>query len=60
MPEAGFEPTITASERAKAVHALDRSPTVTSRIDAPRYSVLSMRGVRTGTIKLAVSLVLLY
>jgi hypothetical protein len=27
MPEAGFEPRITASERAKTVHALDRSAT---------------------------------
>jgi hypothetical protein len=29
MPRLGFEPTITASERAKTVHALDRSATVT-------------------------------
>jgi hypothetical protein len=29
MPEVGFEPTITASERAKRVHDLDRSTTVT-------------------------------
>jgi hypothetical protein len=29
MPEVGFEPKITASERAKTVHALDRSATVT-------------------------------
>jgi hypothetical protein len=29
MPEAGFEPMITASERAKTFHALDRSATVT-------------------------------
>jgi hypothetical protein len=29
MPRVGFEPTITASERAKTVHALDRSATVT-------------------------------
>jgi hypothetical protein len=28
MPWVGFEPTIPASERAKAVHALDRSATV--------------------------------
>jgi hypothetical protein len=28
MPEAGFEPMITASERAKTVHALERSATV--------------------------------
>jgi hypothetical protein len=29
MPRVGFELTITASERAKTVHALDRSATVT-------------------------------
>jgi hypothetical protein len=29
MPCVGFEPTIPASERAKTVHALDRSATVT-------------------------------
>jgi hypothetical protein len=29
MPSVGFEPTIPASERAKTVHALDRSATVT-------------------------------
>jgi hypothetical protein len=29
MPEAGFEPTITGSELAKTVHALDCSATVT-------------------------------
>jgi FAD synthase len=28
MPQVGFEPTIPASERAKTVHALDRSLTV--------------------------------
>jgi hypothetical protein len=32
MPYVGFEPTILASERAKAVHALDRSATVTGLI----------------------------
>jgi hypothetical protein len=31
MPEAEFEPTITASERAKAVHVLDISATVTGK-----------------------------
>jgi hypothetical protein len=30
MPWVQFEPTITASERAKTVHALDRSTTVTN------------------------------
>jgi hypothetical protein len=29
MVEVGFEPTITASERAKKGHALDRSATMT-------------------------------
>jgi hypothetical protein len=29
MPEVGFQPTITESERAKTIHALDRSATVT-------------------------------
>jgi hypothetical protein len=29
MPCVGFKPTIPASERAKTVHALDRSTTVT-------------------------------
>jgi hypothetical protein len=29
MPLVGFEPTIPASEKAKTVHALDRSTTVT-------------------------------
>jgi hypothetical protein len=29
MPEAGFEPTITASEQTKTLHALNRSATVT-------------------------------
>jgi hypothetical protein len=29
MPLVGFEPTIATSERAKTVHALDRSATVT-------------------------------
>jgi hypothetical protein len=28
MPCVGFEPTISASERAKTVHSLDRSATV--------------------------------
>jgi hypothetical protein len=31
MPCVGFEPTISASERAKTVHALDRTATVTDR-----------------------------
>jgi hypothetical protein len=32
MPEVGFEPTITASERAKTVHTLDGSATVAGRL----------------------------
>jgi hypothetical protein len=32
MPSMGFEPTISASERAKTVHALDRAATVTGKI----------------------------
>jgi hypothetical protein len=32
MPSMGFEPTIPASERAKTVHALDRSATVTGSL----------------------------
>jgi hypothetical protein len=31
MPWVGFEPTIPGSERAKTVHALERSATVTGR-----------------------------
>jgi hypothetical protein len=31
MPWVGFEPTIPAYERAKTVHTLDRSPTVTGK-----------------------------
>jgi hypothetical protein len=32
MSEAGFEPTIPESERAKTVHALDLSATVTGEL----------------------------
>jgi hypothetical protein len=32
MPEVGFEPTITASEQAKTVHALDPLATMTGYI----------------------------
>jgi hypothetical protein len=44
IPETGFEPTITASEGEKTVHALDRSATVTGKItpvqtvEAPTFS----------------------
>jgi hypothetical protein len=39
MPEVGFEPTITASERAKTVHALDYAATVigTNRINLLKF-----------------------
>jgi hypothetical protein len=38
MPCVGFEPTISASERAKTVHALDRSATVTgSEFDLSKF-----------------------
>jgi hypothetical protein len=33
MPYVGFEPTIPASQRVKAVHALDRSATVTGYLE---------------------------
>jgi hypothetical protein len=33
MPWVGFEPTIPASERAKRIHALDRSGTVTGTLN---------------------------
>jgi hypothetical protein len=32
MPWVGFEPTVPASERAKTVHPLDRSATVTGLV----------------------------
>jgi hypothetical protein len=34
MPWVGLEPTIPASERAKTVHALDRSATVTGNYES--------------------------
>jgi hypothetical protein len=34
MSWVGFEPTISASERTKTVHALDREATVTGGVDA--------------------------
>jgi hypothetical protein len=41
MPQVGFEPTITASERAKTVHDLDRPATVTGLMD---YNYIKIRG----------------
>jgi hypothetical protein len=46
MPEAGFEPTITTSERAKTVHGLDRSATVTG--------MASSRKINSNSIQLEV------
>jgi hypothetical protein len=43
MPCVGFQPTITASERAKTVHALDRSATVTGQIQY--YKMISVTNV---------------
>jgi hypothetical protein len=42
MPCVAFEPTITASERTKTVHALDRSATVTGipPFTKPKYLLL--------------------
>jgi hypothetical protein len=41
MPSVGFEPTISGSERAKTVHALDRSPSVTGLDNRYAYSIPS-------------------
>jgi hypothetical protein len=52
MPCVGFEPTIPASERAKTVHALDRSATVTG--DSRCYSnpkLLNFRAFNSPLIK---------
>jgi hypothetical protein len=52
MPEAGFEPTITASERAKTVHALVHTATVTDlKIFLPavtQYIFLALYSKRQG------------
>jgi hypothetical protein len=37
MPWVGFEPTIPASERAKTVHVLDRSVTITGKDNISIY-----------------------
>jgi hypothetical protein len=39
MPSVGFEPMIPASERAKTVHALDLSATVTGTTDVDKGKV---------------------
>jgi hypothetical protein len=45
MPEAGFEPTITTSERAKTVHVLDRSATVTGTQTMVVWTVWTLVGL---------------
>jgi hypothetical protein len=45
MPQVGFQPTVPASERAKTVHALDHSATVTASVLERRYISL-MCGIR--------------
>jgi hypothetical protein len=42
MPCVGFEPTIPASERAKTVHVLDRSATVTGKYHGDSYDKLTV------------------
>jgi hypothetical protein len=42
MPWVGFEATITASERAKTVHALDREATVIGLAGADFHEVLAI------------------
>jgi hypothetical protein len=41
MPWVGFKPTVPASERAKTVHALDRSANVTGQVGIV-YNYLAM------------------
>jgi hypothetical protein len=43
MPYVGFEPMIPASERAKTVHALDRSATVTGSLIIRGFTLLLFR-----------------
>jgi hypothetical protein len=40
MPRVGFEPMIPASERAKTVHVLDRSATVTGDEENRQFLIL--------------------
>jgi hypothetical protein len=46
MPLEGFEPTIPASERAKAVHVLDSSATVTGTYEAYCRNIAALLGRR--------------
>jgi hypothetical protein len=43
MPCVRFEPTISASERAKTVHALDRSATVTGQIHTYNNNIIYLQ-----------------
>jgi hypothetical protein len=47
MPRVGFEPTIPASKRAKTVHALDHSATVTGSGRRGEVKILDPTGTRT-------------
>jgi hypothetical protein len=49
MPCVGFEPTIPASEQAKTVHVLDRSATVTGRVEEKKNyeALVRQRTIRT-------------
>jgi hypothetical protein len=40
MPWVGFEPTVPASERAKTVHALERSATVTGTLNSTDTEIM--------------------
>jgi hypothetical protein len=50
MPYVGFEPTITASERAKTVHALDRSATLTDHEEMRRSTNWEVLGADHNSI----------
>jgi hypothetical protein len=45
MPWVRFEPTVPALERAKTVHALDRSDTVTGPVTANRLQEINLETV---------------
>jgi hypothetical protein len=49
MPRVGFEPTIPASKRAKTVHALDNSATVTGLVESvnDKLKIMLKKGVVT-------------
>jgi hypothetical protein len=49
MPELGFEPTITASELPRTVHALERSATVTGLYEL-YYAIIKKRRTRGSVV----------